>query len=503
MTNISKLFPINTQPGIKRDGTAYTGNFYIDGQWCRFMRGLPRKMGGYRQILGGLPNITRGTYIIPNVPVFNVYLGDSNSLQYFSIDQYGNPVSPLVDRTPVGFLSNNDNNWQFDLMYQTVSNTNSIIAHAAPNLSYIDNIVEYPVYYGDVTQNTPLIPTGFSVSGGCVVLNPYLVMFGNYGEILISNANDPTTLLNQARISSQKIVHGLAVRAGNSSPGGLLWTLNSLIRMTKVSITGEVVFSFDTVTDQSSILSSSGVIEYDGQFFWAGIDRFLVYNGTVSELPNDKNLLWFFQNLNYAYRQKVWATKIQEFGEIWWHFPFGNSTECNAAVIYNVRERTWYDTQFEEDITVGRSSGYFEQVFADPIWTDTQGNVWIHETGVDKNVNGVLEAIPSSFETGDISWAAIGPTGSWTGTDRLIDLQRIEPDFWQLGGTLNLSVKGRAYYNSPIQISAPYPITVNTLKIDMREQRRFMTLEFNSNEVGGFYELGQLLMDIRVGDTRP
>jgi hypothetical protein len=34
--------------GIKRDGTQFEGDYYVDGQWCRFQRKLPRKMGGYR-----------------------------------------------------------------------------------------------------------------------------------------------------------------------------------------------------------------------------------------------------------------------------------------------------------------------------------------------------------------------------------------------------------------------------------------------------------------------
>ena len=39
---------IRSQPGIKRDGTQFEGDFYVDGQWVRFQRGLPRKIGGYR-----------------------------------------------------------------------------------------------------------------------------------------------------------------------------------------------------------------------------------------------------------------------------------------------------------------------------------------------------------------------------------------------------------------------------------------------------------------------
>ena len=37
---------IRSLPGIKRDGTRFDGEFYPDGQWVRFQRGLPRKMGG-------------------------------------------------------------------------------------------------------------------------------------------------------------------------------------------------------------------------------------------------------------------------------------------------------------------------------------------------------------------------------------------------------------------------------------------------------------------------
>ncbi len=120
-----------------------------------------------------------------------------------------------------------------------------------------------------------------------------------------------------------------------------MWSLDSVIRVTQVG-TAAIEFRFDTVTSQSSILSNKSIIEYDGIYYWAGVDRFLMYNGIVQELPNSMNLQYFFGNLNYAQRQKVWATKYTKYGEIWWHFPALTSTECDQAIIYNVREQTWY-----------------------------------------------------------------------------------------------------------------------------------------------------------------
>jgi len=506
MADTGSLYPITCKPGIQRDGTRYIKINYIDGIWCRFMRGNPRKMGGYIQIIGNLPNIVRKIILTTQVPYYQVYLGDFQTLKYQTIDQDGIAVGGLIDRTPAGFLVSNDNIWQFDILYSTVSNANLLIAHAGQNLSFIDNTVETPVYSGSLSLNTPLTPTGFNVSGGIAVLNPFLFMFGNDGQIIISNANDPTTSLLTARISSQKIVFGLPTRGGNSSPAGLLWTLNSLIRVTQAGVNNVTSFRFDTVQGETSILSTSSIIEYDKFFYWAGVDRFFYYNGVVNELPNDMNLLYFFQHLNFAQRQKVWATKVPQFGEIWWHYPSDGSTECNKTVIFNVRENTWYDTP------IGRAAGYYDQVFAFPIWSDNVANagtysLWLHEpTNVyDQIVNNVYTAIPFAYETSDIAFVAQGPMNTgWMGRDKTVDLYSIEPDFWLQTGNLDVIINGSAYAQSTTETSVYLnALTPITERFDLREQRRYMTIRFESNAVGSFSEMGQLLLKLRFGDSRP
>jgi hypothetical protein len=85
----------------------------------------------------------------------------------------------------------------------------------------------------------------------------------------------------------------------------------------------------------------------------------------VKEIPNPMNQNWFFDNLNYVQRQKVYATKVPRFGEIWWFYPRGNSEECNDCIIYNIRENTWYDAG--QALGARRSAGYFSQVFRFPV----------------------------------------------------------------------------------------------------------------------------------------
>jgi len=222
-----------------------------------------------------------------------------------------------------------------------------------------------------------------NVSGGVVVLHPYTFVYGNNGLIKNNSAGNLNDWVsadsNETNVSSTKIVKGLPVRGGTNAPSGLFWALDSLIRVSYAPTTtsaGGVASTFywryDVISSQTSILSSQSVIEYDGIYYWCGVDRFLLYNGVVKEIPNNFNQNYFFDNLNYQQRQKVWATKVPRYGEIWWFYPRGNATECTDAIIYNIRENCWYDLGQAEGAR--RSAGYFSQVFARPIAMDWQIN---------------------------------------------------------------------------------------------------------------------------------
>ena len=217
-----------------------------------------------------------------------------------------------------------------------------------------------------------------SVSGGVVTLHPYVFVYGNDGLIKncsAGNANDWVSAdANEVSVATGKIVQGLPVRGGSNAPSGLFWSLDSLIRVSYIGGAGTPpqYWRYDLISSQSSILSSQSVIEYDGIYYWCGVDRFLLYNGVVKEIPNTMNQNYFFDNLNYAQREKVWVSKVPRFGEIWWFYPRGDATECTDAIIYNVRENTWYDAG--EALGAQRSAGYFSQVFHYPITADWNTN---------------------------------------------------------------------------------------------------------------------------------
>jgi hypothetical protein len=258
-----------------------------------------------------------------------------------------------------------------------------------------------------------------SVSGGVVSLHPYVFVYGNDGLIrncASGNLDDWVSAeANAVNMSTGKIVQGFPVRGGSNAPSGLFWSLDSLIRVsfapTSLGIGGTSNFSaptfwrYDIISSQSSMLSSQSVIEYDGIYYWIGVDRFLLYNGVVKEIPNSMNQNWFFDNLNYSQRQKVYATKVPRFGEIWWFYPRGNSEECNDCIIYNIRENVWYDAGTA--LGARRTAGYFSQVFRFPV------NAGVELNYVGGVFGGQITNAGSGYTNGTYSYTSLtGGTGS-------------------------------------------------------------------------------------------
>lgn len=594
--------------GIKRDGTKFDGDFYTDGQWVRFQRGLPRKIGGYRSINKYLTEISRGFNSFTQQSIQYCHSAGSSTVERFTIDATKNS-SVITDRTPVGvgatgtvtltgggsgsvdsitvngvtitsgsvsfttdlpttatavaaninaytstpnytaaavgavititastvgqasngfavvantttittttagmaggldaLVVSDQNQWMFQTAYDASTTANSLIAHVAPNLQCVCNDTGGQIFYGDVLGTAPLVeiplPAGANTTGGIVMLFPYLFYYGTAGIVGWSVAGDFTDLSGSgsgiARVWGQKIVKGMPLRAGSgSAPAGLFWAYDAVIRATFTG--GATVFQFDTIATDTSIMSPDCVVDYDGVFFWCGVDRFLMFNGVVREVPNQMNLNYFFDNINPSHRSKVFAFKVPHFGEIWWCYPRGDATECTHAIIYNVRENSWYDTELPAS---GRASGGYNNGFAAPLLTDcvpTESGyrVWIQEQGVDQIDGQSSLPIQSYFETADLSSLP-------QGRNEYLRITEIEPDFIQ-SGPMTVQVTGRANARAPEVYSSQFTFPETASEpyqqiVMLKEQRRELRVRFESNAVGGNYQMGQIIGHIDSGD---
>lgn len=508
-----KIFPLRAESGIKKDGTETEGAYWNDGLWSRFYRGLPRSILGWRSMTNEYPETSRGLFVNLNgTGYLDIFSGSANHLSVgqFTTAGFG---SGVVDITPSGFVGNPANVWQFDSLYNASgSGYIALLSHAAPNLTNISSSVARAIYYGNIASAVPPVasyddtsptPQVVQVSGGVMALGPYAVAYGDNGLVWASAPNNPGLfpLAQQFNPTSTKIVKGLPVR-GNSAPSALLWSIDSLLLMNFVG--GDVIFAFETISDQSSILSSSAIIEKDGIYYWPGVDRWLTYNGSLTELPNEMNSDFFYKNLNFAQRQKVFGFKIPRWGEVWWCFPLGTATECNHAVIYNTRENTWFDTPLPTD---GRSAAYFAQSWQYPVLFGANQRagayqLYQHEYGYDDVLGTQVNAIPSYVTSppaclvnGSLSFGTLASQPKFT------QLVGFEPDF-NYGSSLNINILTRNFAQDTDTVT-PNIMTQNTNYFDTQKQARYIRWQIVSNVQGGYYEMGAPLIRFREGDANP
>lgn len=401
-----KLYPLVFKPGILRDGTPFQGEYCTDGQWVRWQRGNVRKIGGMQAFNVAFPapdlaipaisttnsifyllqqsNSDLLAYIVYNTTIkaykFTAFLKAGNEVNINANNQIvftGNDLCQILPvNTPTGK----------ELLFFTaknyLTNINSTDAGTLCTIKTVANAVL--IQQNILTDNTSLpIPT--IPSGGACYSDPYLFLYGSSvidgvtyeGVVLCSGVEtinalpvynifnfkklgDDTQGGRRIIISTDKVIYGTPVRGGQTSPTILFWTLSSVVRISNVSDTGKVNFRKDVISQSCSIMSSRCIVEYDGLFFWSGTDRFFVYNGQVQEISNVMNLNYFFDNVDMNKRQLVYGVPNLKYGEIWWFYPekmtvnaqgilVPNLGGCTRAVIFNVRENTWYDTAIARD----------------------------------------------------------------------------------------------------------------------------------------------------------
>jgi len=563
-SQFTRIYTLAVPAGIKRDGTYFETDEYTDGVWCRFQRGVPKKMGGYRSIFTSLVGIYRGMVAQPYNGVNYIFAGNYKELDVFTtgttfatgsgpfpvtilpgtafvpvansnsiastITVSGNTVSTFPNSSTITFQQTSNattftvssatyasntttvtltggtvpanantvyltsnavftpdssngpflNNWQFDAQFSPLGGQLYVLAHPAKDLINIDSGVPSQVLVGQITpgnnyswsftglsdslgQNPTYKP--ISVDGGVCVLYPFVFVYGSHGFIANNNVNGTYgnqsfydwngPLANQVNVGSSKIVKGLPMRGGTNSPSGLFWATDSLIRVTfnpagsSASTIPATYWNYDIVSSQISIMSSSAVVEMDGVYWWMGIDRFYMYNGQVSVVPNDKNVNYLFDNINYEQRQKVWATKVPRYNEIWFFYPRGTATECTDAIIYNTKDKIWYDAG--QAVGAQRSCGYTTELFPNPIWIDWNYNP-IFGTAVDVIMHPASLSAPASnqfYLAGDQT-ATFSPGDSVTFSNVLQD-------------TTYLITSSQNIYNTTVKPPGVTLVTVSTV----------------------------------------
>ena len=407
--------PFLYKPGIQRDGTDFQDEYCIDGQWIRFVGGKIKKMNGQQELV--VQGVDPG--IVNNTIYLDAQYCQGNRL--FFVSQFeirwglvSNQYNITNIATLLTIANSPETTWQ---SVRFIRDQVACIAFLkTSNASNMSNENGGLLYWKQLTDNENLVNADIGgvaniASGGILYSNPCLYLYGNNGTIVRSRTNDPLNFEGEDsgvyNISADKLIFGANIRGGSNAPSLLFWTANSVIYLTNVADGNlPVDFQKEVITNNSSLMSSRAIIQYDSLFFWLGTDRVFVYNGIVDSVPNTVNLEYFFDNVDLNKRQKIFGYKIARYGELRWAYPekaYADNPNigCTRELVYNVRENSWYDTVIQRDCavvfeTTGDIFSYGDACSNYPLNLDNSyKRIWKHEVGVSeiRGKGAILERI--------------------------------------------------------------------------------------------------------------
>ncbi len=501
---------ITSELGVNRDGTLFSSNFFDDMTWNRFFNNFPKKIGGYSFIPNGTSEIIRNLYLVDKEQTWEIYIGRPSSVAYFTIFANGT-FSSLIDITPIGFtdpLSNNyyphhanvDNVWSFGLWTDESTATTYLVAHVAPNAADINSQAFGPVYCMDVNTTGPLTAVttpNQEFSGGIAFSDDYIFGLDNGGIIFYTDDLFTWSASDALVLGAQKILRGEPIYGG-SSQSMLFWSSNNVGRIQFVG--GPTIWDKQVITSKSSLLAPNAIARYEPFFFWPGAPgskKFFQFNGAVTPIPNENNLLYFYNNINKNYLGKCHAWVNYTFDEIWYHYPRGTATECTDVVIQKVDRGTFFDARVARSASI--SSLNINPILADANTEFYRGNniygLWEHEKGVNKAIDGSEYAIPYSV-TYSPKWLALAK-----GLLNNIYIDNMVPDA-QFTGTLKVSLQLRDYPTTAPVTTINYNFIEGQGRINIHKEASIVSVTISNNELNGDCQLGNSILVSRLGSLR-
>jgi len=169
-------------------------------------------------------------------------------------------------------------------------------------------------------------------------------------------------------------------------------------------------FGINQISKNITIMSPLVAKASDDVVFWMGKEDFYVYDGRVQKLPCTVRS-YVFSDFNLQQKEKSFAALNSSFGEVWWFYPSGDSSENDRYVIYNYQEQAWSIG------TLARTAWLDRGINRYPLAAATDNYLYDQEKGLDDGSSSPAAAITSYIESSQLD---IGDGDNYAFIRRLI-----------------------------------------------------------------------------------
>ncbi len=298
---------------------------------------------------------------------------------------------------------------------------------------------------------------------------------------------------------SFRLTDGNQINTAVRSRGAvMIWTDTALYQMQFIG--APLTFGFKQIGSNCGAVGINAAIDVSGNSYWMSNDSFFVYDGAVKKIPCSVQD-YVFDDINENAKQDVFCAANSNYNEVMWFYASANSDQIDRMVIYNYAENLWYIG------TLARTSWSDYGVYPVPYATqfkstDTTATistitglkagrtfVFLHETGTEDDGS----AMANHIESGDIDIAD---------GDNFMSISRFIPDFKNLTGTADVTIKTRPYPSGTQTSHGSFDVTTSTTKVNTRIRGRQVAVRISSDATGDKWRYGTMRLDIRPDGMR-
>jgi hypothetical protein len=298
---------------------------------------------------------------------------------------------------------------------------------------------------------------------------------------------------------SFRLVDGNQINTAVRSRGAvMIWTDTALYSMQFIG--APLTFGFKQIGSNCGAVGINAAVDVSGNSYWMSNDSFFVYDGAVKKIPCSVED-YVFDDINENAKQDVFCAANSNYNEVMWFYASANSDQIDRMVIYNYAEKLWYIG------TLARTSWSDYGVYPVPyatqfLSTDTTATistitglkagrtfVFLHETGTEDDGS----AMANHIESGDIDIAD---------GDNFMSISRFIPDFKDLTGTADITIKTRPYPSGTQTTHGSFDVTTSTTKVNTRIRGRQVAVRVSSDGTGDKWRYGTMRLDIRPDGMR-
>ena len=480
--------PLKPKPGLFSDDTTFASpGVWEDASNIRFWLGSWQTIGGWGKAFPtNLTGVCRA--LLPWTQVDGqmiVAFGTHSALQVYS-------NGLLSDITPAGLTVGNENTsggspgwgsgaWGTGTWSSAASDyyarTWSLATYgeqliANPRGKGIYRWENDPLFPAVIIPNAPTVVDGILVTSEAQILafGCNEEVSGNYNPLAIrgSDIRDPEMWTTAANNNAfEHILEGGGRIVGWKQIGSYIavWT-NSALHLGQFIGEAGQAYRFDRVAENCGLVAPNAVEVVNQTAFWIGPD----YQFRAWQLGGEPAILkcpiWrdFTDNLVEAQKEKIVATGVSKFGEVWFHYPDDrDGIENSRYVAFNIADGTWFKG------IMARSAAVDAGIATHPIMVEPSGGVYYHEYGETANGGALPWFIRSSDQYMDDG-------------GRAVLIRGVRPDFEDQSGDIDLTFYVRRFPQGVAVEKGPYTLPNDREKKDLRVQGHIIASEFSGTE---------------------